>query len=106
MSPEKLDTVESIRSLFHRENKQLVEDIKYGGLVFNLSDALIAGIFPYKQHISIEFSNGAHFSDPAGLLEGQGKMRRHLKIFEKRDIDVKTVAAFIAQAVNTQQSPS
>lgn len=99
MSPEKLAIVESIRQKFLSADDRLVEGIKYGGLVFNHSDELIAGIFPYKKHISIEFSNGADFSDPSGLLEGQGKRRRHLKIFEKQDVDAKQVAAFIAQAV-------
>jgi len=99
MSPDKLETVESIRKIFLSTNKKLSEDIKYGGLVFNLSQLLIGGIFPYKNHISVEFSNGADFPDPAAMLEGKGKRRRHLKIIEKQDIEAKNVRAFVAEAV-------
>ena len=99
ISPGKLEMIESIRKIFFGGNKELTEDIKYGGLVFNLSNALIGGIFPYKEHISIEFSNGAEFPDPSGLLEGKGKKRRHLKIVEKKDIDAKNVEVFVAEAV-------
>lgn len=98
-SPDKLEIIELIRKLFLRANKELTEDIKYGGLVFNLSSTLIAGIFPYKKHISVEFSNGADFSDPSAMLEGKGKKRRHLKIVDKTDIDAKNVDVFVAEAV-------
>lgn len=99
ISPSMLETVESIRKIFLSANKELSEDIKYGGLVFNLSNVLIGGIFPYKEHISIEFSNGADLSDPSGILEGKGKKRRHLKIVEKKDVGAKNVKVFVAEAV-------
>jgi len=99
VSPDKLEMIESIRKVFLNTNKELIEDIKYGGLVFNLTNELIGGIFPYKNHISIEFSNGVDFSDKSGVLEGKGKKRRHLKIFEKLDIEIKNVEAFVAEAV-------
>ena len=98
VSPDKFEIIKTIRKIFLDTNKELTEDIKYGGLVFSLSDALIGGIFPYKQHISVEFSNGAEFPDPSGLLEGKGKKRRHLKINEKKDIKEKKVKAFITEA--------
>jgi len=100
LSPEKLEIIEIIREIFLRTNKELTEDVKYGGLVFNLSNALMGGIFPYKEHISIEFSNGANLPDPSGILEGKGKKRRHLKIVEKQDIDAKNVRVFVAEAVS------
>ena len=99
VSPDKLEIIKPIRKIFLDANKEFTEDIKYGGLVFNLSNTLIGGIFPYKEHISIEFSNGAEFPDPSGLLEGKGKKRRHLKINEKKDIKDKNVKAFVAEAV-------
>lgn len=94
-SPEKYQIVKSIRKIFLKTNKDFFEDIKYGGLVFNLSENLIGGIFVYKEHISIEFSNGAELPDPFGLLEGKGKKRRHLKIFEQQDIENKKVSFFV-----------
>jgi len=99
ISPDKFETIELIRKIFLSTEKDLVEDIKYGGLVFNLSNDLIGGIFPYKNHTSIEFSNGVEFPDPSGILEGKGKKRRHLKIFKNQDIDAKNVKNFVVEAL-------
>ena len=99
ISSDKLNLIDTIRKIFLSANSDLTEDIKYGGVVFNLSNVLIGGIYPYKEHISVEFSNGVNFHDPSGILEGKGKKRRHLKITEKQDIDTKNVGAFVAEAV-------
>ncbi len=100
ISSDKFDMMISIRELFFSANKDLVEDIKYGGLVFNLSNSLLGGIFPYKKHISIEFSNGSDFIDIDSILDGGGKKRRHLKIFTADDIAQKNSEYFINQACN------
>jgi len=102
VSPDKVEIIMSIRKIFLTANKNLTEDIKYGGLVFNLSDVLVGGIFPYKAHISIEFSNGVEFPDPSGILEGNGKKRRHIKIVKNKDINDKNVKAFVAESVKNQ----
>ncbi|MEZ7818905.1 hypothetical protein ABXT70_02625 [Candidatus Njordibacter sp. Uisw_039] len=69
----------SIKDIFFGANKKLAEGIKYGGLAFNVSNALIGGIYTYNKHISIEFSNGSGFTDTDSILEGSGKKRRHKK---------------------------
>lgn len=99
VAPEQAEIIELIRELFNKASQVLSEEIKYGGLVFLKSGSLIGGIFPYKNHISIEFSNGADFSDPQELLEGKGKRRRHLKINTRQDIDHKNAILFIEQSL-------
>ena len=100
-SPSQFEIVTSIRELFLSANSDLVDDIKYGGLVFNLAGSFIGGIYTYKEHISIEFSNGAGFTDPDSILEGGGKKRRHLKIHSSDDIAQKNAIYFINQASNS-----
>jgi len=68
-------------------------------LAFFKKGVLIGGIFPYKKHLSIEFSNGTDFSDPSSELEGKGKKRRHLKIFTVEDIDSINAIYFVKQVV-------
>ncbi len=41
ISSDKLELIETIRKIFLNANSDLTEGIKYGGLVFNLSNALI-----------------------------------------------------------------
>jgi len=91
-----------IRNMFLKANPHLLEKIMYGGLTFHSSAGLLGGIFSYKAHISVEFSDGANFPDPEGLLEGGGKRRRHLKIRSFEDIKNKKTAAFVHEAVAEQ----
>jgi len=102
VSTEQFEILVSIRELFSEASGDLAEDIKYGGLVFSMSNALVGGIFAYKKHLSIEFSHGANFDDPYGLLEGVGKHRRHLKIYRRDDIDEKKSSYYIKQATNSR----
>nr|WP_086938257.1 DUF1801 domain-containing protein [Thaumasiovibrio occultus] len=81
------------------QDPSLQQEIKYGGLVFLQAGDLIGGLFSYKQHVSVEFSHGAGFSDPTAALEGGGKHRRHLKIRTVDDITTIDVSSFIKQAV-------
>ena len=99
ISPEQFDMIISIRDIFFGANKKLVESVKYGGLEFNVSNALIGGIYTYKKHISIEFSNGSGFIDTDSILEGSGKKRRHIKIYTDDDIVQKNVTYFVSQAM-------
>ena len=98
ISAEQFDIIVLIREIFLTSNKNLVEDIKYGGLTFKHSGTLIGGIFAYPKHISIEFSNGVNFTDPNAILTGKGKLRRHIKIYSSHDIMQKNTAYFINQA--------
>lgn len=99
-SPEKFEILKSVRQIFNDANPKLDEEIKYGGLVFNLSNVLMGGIFVYAQHISIEFSFGAELADPDEILEGKGKKRRHIKIRKIQDIKEKKVEDFVTSAMN------
>ncbi len=87
-----------IRKLVHQICRGCEEEIKYGGLVFNMKSELICGIFIRQKHISLEFGLGSEFSDPKGHLEGAGKYRRHLKIRTDEDIKEKNVLNFLKQA--------
>ncbi len=99
ISAAQLDAAVAIRVLFLKAETTLVEDVKYGGLVFSLSDQLVGGIYVYKNHLSIEFSNGAGFSDVNKIMEGKGKKRRHIKIVTIDDLSEKNAVYFIAQAL-------
>lgn len=100
--PDSAEIVEKIRAVFLKGSNKVQEDIKYGGIVFTVSSKLIGGIYLYKEHISIEFSNGANFSDPNGFLEGRGKLRRHLKITKNNDIKNKKIPTYIKQAIGAK----
>ncbi|NIZ14369.1 DUF1801 domain-containing protein [Phaeobacter sp. HF9A] len=94
----------------HAVLRLIVEDLapqarylpKYGGLVIAPtpdSDRFVGGIYTYSGHVSLEFSQGASFDDPDAMLEGKGKMRRHLKFRSSGDVMAKGTEGFLRQAL-------
>ncbi len=58
----------------------------------------ICGVFAYTEHVSIEFGRGCDLKDPHHVLEGSGKLRRHIKVHTLADIKAKHVLAYVTQA--------
>lgn len=75
----------------------------YGGTVFELERdtpaSRIGGVFASTNHVSLEFSKGASFADPHGVLEGTGKLRRHIKLRALSDIDEKRCYHYLDLAI-------
>jgi len=63
----------------------------YKGLVFT--------ILPAARHVTVGFARGATLPDPAGLLEGSGKVHRHVKIRTEQDLDRPELAEMITVAL-------
>ncbi|HET9548142.1 MAG TPA: DUF1801 domain-containing protein [Desertimonas sp.] len=63
----------------------------YKGLVFTVS--------PQSTYVNVGIAGGASLDDPAGLLEGTGKVHRHLKIRRADKLDDERVQALLRQAV-------
>ncbi len=89
--------ITTLRDHFLFYGPDLVEGIKYGGIVFSRGKELLGGIFPYRNHLSIDFSKGIELPDPHGILGGSGKFRRHIKLTKEKDIEANQVESFIKQ---------
>ena len=85
-----------LREIVFENCPKVKERIMYGGIIFSLNEDF-SGVFVYKNHVSLEFSNGYLFDDPKSLLEGKGKFRRHLKLRSLDDIEIKKVDTFVKQ---------
>ena len=55
-------------------------------------------ISAHRRHVTLGFYYGAELPDPDGLLEGSGKLLRHLKIRGLGDVDNPAVRALIEAA--------
>jgi hypothetical protein len=51
----------------------------YKGLVFVVA--------PHGRHVNLGISGGADLPDPAGLMEGTGKVHRHVKVRQSGDLE-------------------
>lgn len=94
---EKYKIVSMLRQLILK-NKTATEEVKYGGLFYS-DGKPYAGLFVSKNHVSMEFSDGATFKDPNKHLLGTGKYRRHLKFSSVTDVDLEDVNKFLKQAI-------
>ena len=72
----------------------ITEEVKYGGLLFS-GAAPFCGVFFYAGHVSLELGRGAELPDPAGALEGSGKLRRHLKLRSLEDVRERQVSMYL-----------
>lgn len=97
-SPEKHEILVALREMISKTNPKLEQGIKYGGLVFTLSNVLLGGVFVYKNHLSLEMGKGPDLPDPDKILEGKGKTRRHIKMSTIEDIRAKKVESFVKKA--------
>ncbi len=86
--------VSRLRDIVLASGPDISEEIKYGGLLFSAARPF-CGIFAYSAHVTLEFSEGAALPDAHGVLMGQGKGRRHIKMTSASDIGEKHVAAYV-----------
>jgi hypothetical protein len=90
--------VQDVRALVRDLFKTASEEVKYGGIIFS-SEVMFAGVFAYKEHVTVEFGEGAQIIDPFGFLEGSGKFRRHIKLKTTSDIEVRRLADYLRLAL-------
>lgn len=57
-----------------------------------------AYIAPYKKHVNLGFMYGADLTDPEGLLEGTGKVLRHIKIRALDEVERPAIRKLLEEA--------
>lgn len=103
LGEEQFQIVQAVRALMKKTIRPLSEEVKYGGILF-ASGTHFGGVFAYKEHVSVEFGQGATIKDPEGFLEGGGKGRRHIKLRSVGDISVKKLAKYVPLALEATKS--
>ncbi len=63
-----------------------------------VADAAFAYVNAFKAHVNVGFFRGAELADPAGLLEGTGKVMRHVKLRPGNAIDATALSKLIHAA--------
>jgi len=58
----------------------------------------------YPRHVNLGFHRGAELDDPKGLLEGEGKIMRHIKIASPQDLTRPYLKTFIRAAIKNAKS--
>jgi hypothetical protein len=97
LSDDRFELVQSLRKRVLSLGSPVTEEVKYGGILFSAGKPF-CGIFSYANHVSLEFSAGASLLDTHKVLEGDGKLRRHIKLATAQDIERKHVGDYLALA--------
>lgn len=96
--PEQQEIAAAIRKLMREAAPDAVETISYGIPAWRGNRVLVV-MNPSKSGITFSFSRGAGFTDKYGLLEGVGKVSRHVKIKSLKDLDKAALEDYIRQAL-------
>lgn len=59
---------------------------------------------PHRAHVNLGFFRGIHLPDPEGLLEGTGKVLRHVKLRRPDDARRPSVTALLAAAIDERRA--
>jgi hypothetical protein len=63
-----------------------------------VADAAFGYVNVFKAHVNIGFFRGAEIADPDGMLEGNGKFMRHVKLRPGRDVEAEALSELIKTA--------
>ena len=63
-----------------------------------VEDAPFGYVNAFKGHASVGFYRGAMLPDPGGLLEGEGKRMRHVKLVPGKDLNEDALSDLVAAA--------
>jgi len=96
--PEFHPVVAMIRALMQECAPSAQEIISYGIPAYK-ANRIIAVISPTKKDITLAFSRGAEFKDKYGLLQGVGKVSKHVKLKKPADVNKDALRYYIKQAL-------
>ncbi len=104
LDTERFTLVQELRKMILGLAPSISEEVKYGGILFSVEKP-ICGIFSYAKHVSLEFGAGASLPDKFNVLEGKGKLRRHIKLSSVLDIADKHVGEYLLLALAAFPKP-
>ena len=63
---------------------------------------MICTIMPYRAHVNLGLYRAVDLPDPDGLLEGTGKLHRHVKINSRSDLERPALHELLSEAVRAK----
>jgi hypothetical protein len=97
LDPNRKAIVEALRRLMKKKLPGVVEQVKWGNIVYTYKDKNLTWFIIYDDHVNLGFFMGAKLKSKR--MEGTGKGLRHIKLYKPADIDGKEFARLISDAV-------
>src|SRR5215468_10739450 len=86
-APRNQDVIRALRKFVKRVAPQLEESVKWGNGCWVQGKAPVAYVYSAPDYVQFGFFAGARLTDPKGLLRGEGKFVRHIRLQRPSDID-------------------
>ena len=90
--------IRALRRFVKRVESGLEESVKWGNGCWVKGKVPISYVYSAPDHVQFGFIRGSALKDPQGLLEGNGKYVRHVKVRKPSDIDEDLFKALLRQA--------
>ncbi len=88
----------ALRDFVKRVEPGLGEAVKWGNGCWVGTSGPVAYVYSATEYVQFGFFRGSALKDPQGLLEGEGKYVRHIKVRGPSGIDERAFAALLRQA--------
>lgn len=99
LEPGKRKLVQTLRRLVKAQAPHLVEVMKWGNVCW-VGKGNVCLVHVADDHLDFAFFMGTSLPDPAGILVGNGKFLRMVKVRKAADIRPRALAEVIASAVS------
>jgi hypothetical protein len=92
----------SLRDFVKRVEPGLREAVKWGNGCWVGQEGPVAYVYAATGYVQFGFFRGSSLKDPTGLLKGEGKYVRHIKVHDPSEIDERAFAALLRQAARSR----
>lgn len=94
-----LALVNELRAVVEKAAPDAVPALKWGMPMYMIDKAMVCGIGAHKAHVNLILSGPpGTFADPKGMLTGEGKTGRHLKLVPGDEVPAKEIAGWVTTA--------
>jgi len=90
--------IQALRKFVKSKEPRLSETVKWGNGCWVGTSGPVAYVYAAPEFVQFGFFRGATLKDPKGLLEGEGKYVRHVKVRKTSEIDERAFTALLKQA--------
>lgn len=100
LTPAQAQTVRALQKAVLAVTPELDESVKWGNLTFMLRGRNLMAVMIHRQHVNLQFFNGATLAAEFGVLEGAGRGTRHLRVRYGQEIDVDLVHRLVQASIS------
>jgi len=98
LSEDQKPVLEKLRQIIVKVAPEVVEEFKWGRPCYATSQGFFCYLHYTKNHVTLGFYHGNELTDPSGLLEGEGKQMRHVKLKTVKEAQSTAIKKLIQQA--------